>query len=181
MVMGKVESFAREGLLRCGYGEMFGPGNAQLPVPNMLMMDRFTRIADEGGAYGKGLVIERDRLIGTTGFWQFTSGIQAGARNFSMVILFRDKAALDLYTAGKAQFLGQAGIAFHAGHNCFGLYVQGRVQQLFTRHSCFSFSLTQANACWKISRLAWALLVVCFHSVIPAARCPTRCPARRPA
>jgi lipid-binding SYLF domain-containing protein len=64
-----------------------------------------------GGAYGKGLVIERDRLIGTTGFWQFTSGIQAGARNFSMVILFRDKAALDLYTAGKAQFLGQAGLA----------------------------------------------------------------------
>ena len=57
MVMGKVESFAREGLLKCGSGEMFGPGNAQLPVPNMLMMDRITRIADSGGTYGKGEII----------------------------------------------------------------------------------------------------------------------------
>ena len=57
MVMGKVESFAREGLLKCGSGEMFGPGNAQLPTPNMLMMDRITRIADSGGAYGKGEII----------------------------------------------------------------------------------------------------------------------------
>ncbi|EHQ53005.1 3-hydroxydecanoyl-(acyl carrier protein) dehydratase [Ectothiorhodospira sp. PHS-1] len=33
---------------------MFGPGNAQLPVPNMLMMDRINHISDEGGAFGKG-------------------------------------------------------------------------------------------------------------------------------
>ena len=64
-----------------------------------------------GGAYGKGVVIEGDRLIGTTGYWQFTSGIQAGAKYFSMVILFKDKAALDTYTAEKAQFMGQAGLA----------------------------------------------------------------------
>lgn len=64
-----------------------------------------------GGAYGKGLVIEGDRLIGTTGYWQFTSGIQAGARSFSMVILFKDKAALDEYIAGTTQFTGQAGLA----------------------------------------------------------------------
>jgi 3-hydroxyacyl-[acyl-carrier protein] dehydratase / trans-2-decenoyl-[acyl-carrier protein] isomerase len=50
----RVESFDRDQLLKCGYGEMFGPGNAQLPVPNMLMMDRITHISDEGGAYGKG-------------------------------------------------------------------------------------------------------------------------------
>jgi 3-hydroxyacyl-[acyl-carrier protein] dehydratase/trans-2-decenoyl-[acyl-carrier protein] isomerase len=36
---------------------MFGPGNAQLPVPNMLMMDRITKISDEGGKYGKGEII----------------------------------------------------------------------------------------------------------------------------
>lgn len=47
-------SFDRDELLKCGHGEMFGPGNAQLPVPNMLMMDRIVHIADEGGAYGKG-------------------------------------------------------------------------------------------------------------------------------
>ena len=36
---------------------MFGPGNAQLPMPNMLMFDRITHIAEEGGEYGKGQVI----------------------------------------------------------------------------------------------------------------------------
>ncbi len=52
--MAKEESFTREQLLQCGRGEMFGEGNAQLPTPNMLMMDRITRIADTGGAHGKG-------------------------------------------------------------------------------------------------------------------------------
>jgi 3-hydroxyacyl-[acyl-carrier protein] dehydratase/trans-2-decenoyl-[acyl-carrier protein] isomerase len=52
--MAKVESLSKEQLLECGHGRMFGPGNAQLPIPNMLMMDRITRIADEGGKYGKG-------------------------------------------------------------------------------------------------------------------------------
>lgn len=47
-------SFDRDDLLKCGYGEMFGPGNAQLPVPNMLMMDRIVHISEQGGAYGKG-------------------------------------------------------------------------------------------------------------------------------
>ncbi len=41
-------------LLQCGHGDMFGPGNAQLPTPNMLMVDRIVKIADEGGAHGKG-------------------------------------------------------------------------------------------------------------------------------
>jgi len=64
-----------------------------------------------GGAAGRGFVIEGDTIIGTTRFWQFTSGIQAGARNFSMVVLFKDKAALEYYKTGKAQFMGQAGLA----------------------------------------------------------------------
>lgn len=50
-------SFERDALLSCGYGEMFGPGNAQLPVPNMLMMDRVIRIANYGGANGKGEIL----------------------------------------------------------------------------------------------------------------------------
>jgi len=50
-------SYSREDLLACGRGELFGPGNAQLPLPPMLMCDRITRIADTGGAYGKGEVI----------------------------------------------------------------------------------------------------------------------------
>jgi 3-hydroxyacyl-[acyl-carrier protein] dehydratase / trans-2-decenoyl-[acyl-carrier protein] isomerase len=44
-------------LLACGRGEMFGPGNAQLPAPPMLMFDRITHIANTGGAYGKGQMV----------------------------------------------------------------------------------------------------------------------------
>ena len=43
-----------EELLACGRGEMFGPGNAQLPVPPMLMFDRIVKITEDAGAHGKG-------------------------------------------------------------------------------------------------------------------------------
>jgi 3-hydroxyacyl-[acyl-carrier protein] dehydratase/trans-2-decenoyl-[acyl-carrier protein] isomerase len=49
-------SFTREELLSCSTGELFGPGNSQLPAPNMLMMDRITTITDEGGEHGKGYI-----------------------------------------------------------------------------------------------------------------------------
>lgn len=64
-----------------------------------------------GGAYGKGIVIEGSATAGTTKYWQFTSGIQAGARNFGMIVFFKDKAALENYQESKTQFMGQAGIA----------------------------------------------------------------------
>ncbi|MES9934810.1 MAG: 3-hydroxyacyl-[acyl-carrier-protein] dehydratase FabA [Sedimenticola sp.] len=67
--MAKTESFDREQLLACGRGEMFGPGNAQLPTPNMLMMDRVTKISDEGGAYGKGEI--KAELDITPDLWFF--------------------------------------------------------------------------------------------------------------
>ena len=47
-------SFDRDELLACAHGKLFGPGNAQLPLPNMLMVDRVLRIAGEGGRHGKG-------------------------------------------------------------------------------------------------------------------------------
>ncbi len=49
-------SFDYEDLLACGRGELFGEGNAQLPLPPMLMFDRITEIAEQGGEHGKGLV-----------------------------------------------------------------------------------------------------------------------------
>lgn len=49
-------SFDREQLLQCAWGEMFGPGNAQLPTPNMLMLDRIVTIKDHGGAFDKGSI-----------------------------------------------------------------------------------------------------------------------------
>ena len=54
--MTKQSSFTREELLKCGHGELFGPGNAQLPVDNMLMMDRITLISEEGGKFDKGQI-----------------------------------------------------------------------------------------------------------------------------
>lgn len=50
-------SYNRDELLKCGHGELFGPGNAQLPTPNMLMMDRITSIADSGGDFDKGEIL----------------------------------------------------------------------------------------------------------------------------
>jgi len=50
-------SYSREDLLKSGEGGYFGPGNAQLPAPPMLMMDRITEISIDGGQFGKGHVI----------------------------------------------------------------------------------------------------------------------------
>jgi 3-hydroxyacyl-[acyl-carrier protein] dehydratase/trans-2-decenoyl-[acyl-carrier protein] isomerase len=50
-------SFSKEDLLACGEGKLFGPGNAQLPTPNMLMLDRITHISADSGKAGKGEVI----------------------------------------------------------------------------------------------------------------------------
>ena len=55
--MTQQNSFSKEELLQCSRGEMFGPGNAQLPAPNMLMIDRITAITNDGGHYGKGQII----------------------------------------------------------------------------------------------------------------------------
>ncbi len=50
----KKDSYTYEDLLSCGHGELFGPGNARLPLPPMLMFDRITKVNEDGGAHGKG-------------------------------------------------------------------------------------------------------------------------------
>ncbi len=50
-------AYPREDLIACGQGRLFGPENARLPLPPMLMFDRITRISAEGGAAGKGELI----------------------------------------------------------------------------------------------------------------------------
>lgn len=47
-------SYDKQELLKCGAGELFGKGNAQLPIPPMLMLDRITQIHEDGGEYDKG-------------------------------------------------------------------------------------------------------------------------------
>ena len=50
-------SYSYDELIACGRDETFGPNNAQLPMPPMLMFDRITEITSDGGAYGKGQVL----------------------------------------------------------------------------------------------------------------------------
>ena len=50
-------SFNKEGLLKCASGELFGPGNPQLPMPPMLMMDRVVDISSDRGVDNRGHVV----------------------------------------------------------------------------------------------------------------------------
>ena len=54
--MTKKHSFKYEELIDCANGKLFGPGNAKLPLPPMLMFDRITNIQDIKGKFGKGLI-----------------------------------------------------------------------------------------------------------------------------
>ena len=49
-------SFLYDELLACGRTELFGPGNAQLPLPPMLMFDRITEVSETGGEFDKGFI-----------------------------------------------------------------------------------------------------------------------------
>lgn len=53
----KKNSYSYEDLLACGHGELFGAGNAQLPLPPMLMFDRIVNITDDGGKHGHGRIV----------------------------------------------------------------------------------------------------------------------------
>ena len=55
--MNPKNSFSKEELLECGHGNMFGIGNARLPLPPMLMFDRITKITNTGGMFEKGEII----------------------------------------------------------------------------------------------------------------------------
>ena len=52
----KKNSFTYDELIKCANGELFGPGNAKLPLPPMLMFDRITSINDNGGEFKKGSI-----------------------------------------------------------------------------------------------------------------------------
>ena len=51
------DQFEYEELLACARGELFGPGNAQLPLPPMLMFDRISEVKEEGGEHGHGRIV----------------------------------------------------------------------------------------------------------------------------
>jgi 3-hydroxyacyl-[acyl-carrier protein] dehydratase/trans-2-decenoyl-[acyl-carrier protein] isomerase len=72
--MSRPSSFTYDEILACGRGELFGMGNAQLPLPPMLMFDRIVEIAEDGGAHGKGLV--RAELDVRPDLWFFACHFQ---------------------------------------------------------------------------------------------------------
>ena len=54
--MEKKSAYNYDDLIKCGNGELFGPGNAKLPLPPMLMFDRITEIREDGGTFRKGIL-----------------------------------------------------------------------------------------------------------------------------
>ena len=50
-------SYTYQDLISCAKGQLFGPGNAQLPLPPMLMFDRITHVSATGGTHGKGEIV----------------------------------------------------------------------------------------------------------------------------
>src|SRR3954464_11171654 len=65
----KKNSYSRAELLQCARGELFGPGNAQLPLPPMLMVDRIVQITEDGGAHDKLRIVAE--LDITSDLWFF--------------------------------------------------------------------------------------------------------------
>ena len=49
-------NFTYAELIACGKGDLFGEGNAKLPLPPMLMFDRITKIEQNTGDFNKGLI-----------------------------------------------------------------------------------------------------------------------------
>ena len=111
-------SFDRDDLLKCARGELFGEGNAQLPEPPMLMMDRITEISGDGGAHGKGHVLAEFDIkpdlwffdchfpgnpimpgcLGLDGLWQLTGfGYALGVGEIKLKAMVRPDAKLLTY------------------------------------------------------------------------------------
>ena len=53
----KKSSYTYDDLISCANGDLFGPGNAKLPAPPMLMFDRITEISENKGEFGKGFIV----------------------------------------------------------------------------------------------------------------------------
>ena len=73
-------SYEYEELLTCGRGDLFGPGNAQLPLPPMLMFERISAISDTGGAHGKGQIVAELKVAGNPALdWVFACHFKGDA------------------------------------------------------------------------------------------------------
>ncbi len=72
-----------------------------------------------GGAYGKGRVYAQGKLVGDATMKQLSVGFQAGGKDFSQIIFFQDKHALEQFESGNFEFsAGASAIAVTAGSQC---------------------------------------------------------------
>ena len=79
-----------------------------------------------GGAYGKGQVFERRRLVGTSKLVQLTIGFQWGGQAYSELVFFKDKAALNRFKSGNLEFSAQASaVAITLGASATADYENG--------------------------------------------------------
>jgi 3-hydroxyacyl-[acyl-carrier protein] dehydratase/trans-2-decenoyl-[acyl-carrier protein] isomerase len=69
----RAASYEYADLLTCGRGELFGPGNAQLPLPPLLMFGRISSISEAGGTHGKGQIVAELTVAGNPSLdWFFS-------------------------------------------------------------------------------------------------------------
>ncbi len=54
--MNQKDNYSYDDLIACAKGDLFGPGNAQLPMPPMLMFDKIKNISSDGGKNNKGVI-----------------------------------------------------------------------------------------------------------------------------
>ena len=121
-------SFSKEDLLKCARGELFGPGNAQLPAPPMLMMDRITEISEDGGLHGKGHVVAEFDItpdlwffdchfpgnpimpgcLGLDGLWQLTGMVRPDRKMLTYKVDFTKALTTRRLTMGVANGIVEA-------------------------------------------------------------------------
>jgi lipid-binding SYLF domain-containing protein len=79
-----------------------------------------------GGAYGRGQVFERGKMIGWADMTQATFGLQAGGQSYSEIIAFQDKAALDRFTSGTFEMGAQvSAVALSSGASSNARWTNG--------------------------------------------------------
>lgn len=79
-----------------------------------------------GGAGGKGLVVEKGSVIGSSTLMQATLGLQAGGQQYAELILFENKAALDKFTNEKFKLsAGASAVALKKGTGAELAYQDG--------------------------------------------------------
>ena len=81
-------SYSKEEILKCSRGDLFGPGNAKLPAPNMLMIDRIVTINNTGGSHGLGEIIAEIDI--TADLWFFKCHFEGDPVDLNLALFLTD-------------------------------------------------------------------------------------------